>query len=132
MTDRTHDEAAITALFDEQAQAWERADHEGFAAAFADDADFINITGTPLRGRQAIAEHHKRLWATIYKGSKGTREPLRIRFINEDVAVVENEVTLRFGDNERHAHALVVAVRNGDRWEIAALHNMLPFVPQSV
>jgi uncharacterized protein (TIGR02246 family) len=69
------------------------------------------------------------LWATIYSGSKGVRGPMRVRFIHPDVAVVESEVTLTFGDQQRHAHALSVAVRNGDRWELAATHNMLPFVP---
>jgi uncharacterized protein (TIGR02246 family) len=129
MADASRDEAAIVELFDRQRDAWERADHELFASAFAEDADFINITATPLRGRQQIAEHHAQLWATLYKGSTGTRDSLRVRFIHPDVAVVETEVTLRFGENTRRAHALAVAVRNGGQWEIAALHNMLPFVP---
>jgi hypothetical protein len=57
---------------------------------------------------------------------------MRIRFIRRNVALVENEVTLKFGENERHAHALVAVCRNGDRWEFAGLHNMLPFVPPPV
>ena len=129
MTDASEDEAAIRELFDRSENAWERADPDLFASVFAEDADFINITATPLRGRQEIAEHHARLWATIYKGSKGIRGPMRVRFIRPDVALVENEVTLKFGEHERHAHGLAVAVRNGDSWEIAGLQNMLPFVP---
>jgi len=131
MTDTSQDEAAILELFDRQAIAWERADAGLFASAFAEDADFINITATPLRDRQEIAQHHEKLWATIYKGSKGTRTSFRVRFIHPDVAAVETEVTLKFGEEERHAHALAVAVRNDGRWEIAALHNMLALRPPS-
>jgi uncharacterized protein (TIGR02246 family) len=129
VTDASQDEAAILELFDRQTTAWERADAELFASAFAEHADFINITATPLRGRREIAEHHKKLWATIYKGSAITGGPTRVRFIRPDVALVESEASLKFGEEERHAHALAVAVRNGDRWEIAALHNMLPLRP---
>ena len=129
MVDTTQDEAAIDALFDKQAEGWERADSELFASAFAPEADFINITATPLRGRDEIARHHAQLWATLYKGATVSPGPRRIRFVTPDVAVVENEATLRMGEMERHAHALVVAVRNDGHWEIEALHNMLPFVP---
>lgn len=46
-----------------------------------------------------------------------------------DVALIESEVTLRMGEMERHAHALIVAARSNGQWKIEALHNMLPFVP---
>jgi uncharacterized protein (TIGR02246 family) len=129
MTDTSHDEAAIAALFDKQAEGWERADSDLFASAFSNEADFINITATALRGREEIARHHAQLWATLYKGATVTQGPRRIRFVRRDMALVENEVTLRLGEIERRAHALVVAVRNDGEWKIEALHNMIPFVP---
>lgn len=129
MPDTSHDEAAIMALFDAQNDGWEQADSELFASAFAPDADFINITATALRGRDEIARHHAQLWSSVYKGSAITPGAMRIRFVHPDVAVVEREVTLRMGEMERHAHALIVAVRHDGQWLIEALHNMLPFVP---
>jgi uncharacterized protein (TIGR02246 family) len=129
LAEQSEDEAAIEALFDTQSRAWERADSELFASAFSTDADFINITATALRGREAIARHHAQLWATLYKGATVTAGPRRIRFVRPDIALIENEATLRMGETERHAHALVVAVRNDGQWEIEALHNMIPFVP---
>jgi uncharacterized protein (TIGR02246 family) len=129
MTDTSADEAAIEALFDKQSDGWQRADSELFASAFSTDADFINITATPLRGREAIASHHAQLWATAYKGATVTQDARRVRFIRPDIALIENEVTLRLGEMERHAHGLIVAVRNDGKWEIEALHNMIPFVP---
>lgn len=82
-----------------------------------------------MRGREEIARHHAQLWATIYKGATVTPGAMRMRFVRSDVAVIEREVTLRMGEMERQAHALIVAVRNDGRWEIEALHNMIPFVP---
>ena len=131
MQDTSQDEAAIRELFDRSSNAWEQADHDLFASVFAEDADFINITATPLRGRQEIAEHHARLWRRSTRGRRVHRAQCRIRFIRPDVAMVENEMTVKFGENERHAHGFAVAVRNGDSWEIAALQNMIPFVPPS-
>jgi len=125
------DEKAIEALFDIQGEGWARADGELFASAFADDADFINITATALRGKDEIARHHTQLWATVYKGATITPGAMRIRFMRPDVALIEREVTLRMGEIKRRAHALVVAARNDGRWEIEALHNMLPFAPAS-
>ncbi len=69
MADMKEDEIAIYALFDVQDEGWARADGELFASAFADEADFINITATALRGRESIARHHTQLWATVYKGA---------------------------------------------------------------
>ena len=57
---------------------------------------------------------------------------MRIRFVRPDVAAtIERRSTLRLGEIERHAHLLAVAVRTDGRWEIEALHNMIPFVPPS-
>jgi uncharacterized protein (TIGR02246 family) len=54
MTDTSRDDSAIREVFDRQSDAWERADPDLFASAFAEDADFINITAKALRGRQEI------------------------------------------------------------------------------
>jgi hypothetical protein len=35
------------------------------------------------------------------------------------------------GNIERHAHMLALALRNGDKWELQAVHNMIPFTPPS-
>lgn len=124
------DEAAIRALFDRQGEAWLREDGEAFASVFAIEADFINIRAHALRGRAEIARHHTQIFTTIYRGSKVRIGDLRIRFIRPDVATVEaaSSVTLK-DQTERQAHLMAVAVHNGEKWEIQALHNMVPFVP---
>lgn len=124
------DEAEIRALFDRMGEAWEREDGESFASVFAIDADFVNIRAHALRGRAEIGRHHTQIFTTIYRGSTVRIGGLRIRSIRPDVATIEAEsaVTLP-GQPERHAHMLAVAARDGGRWEIQALHNMIPFAP---
>ena len=124
------DEASIRALFDTMGEAWARADGETFASVFATEADFINIRAQALRGRGEIAQHHDRIFSSIYRGSSVRVEDLRIRFVRPDVATIEAVSTVTLKDQpERHAHMLAVALRNDGRWKIQALHNMIPFAP---
>ncbi len=126
------DEAEIRALFDKQGEAWVREDGEAFASVFAIDADFINIRAHALRGRAEIARHHNHIFSSVYRGSTVRLGSPRIRFVRPDVATLEIESAVTLKDQpERHAHLLAVAVRNDGRWEIQALHNMVPFVPPS-
>jgi uncharacterized protein (TIGR02246 family) len=62
------DEAAIHELFEIQGRGWASGDADLFASAFADDAEFFNITSKVLKGRLEIAQHHRQLWASAYKG----------------------------------------------------------------
>jgi uncharacterized protein (TIGR02246 family) len=129
MTSPTEDEAAIRSLFDVQGEAWAQGDAVLFASVFASDADFINIRAHALRGRDEIARHHKQIWETVYRGATVRLGDMRIHFIRPDIATIELKSTLNLGDTERHAHMLAVAARNDGRWEIQAVHNMLPFSP---
>lgn len=54
------DAPAIAAvLIEKMEQAWNRADGAGFATAFTDDADFVDIHGTLHQGRIAIGHGHQ-------------------------------------------------------------------------
>ena len=124
------DEAAIRTLFDKQSEAWKRRDGEGLASQFAEDADFINITGKALRGRAEIARHHNELFTTVYRDASVQVGELRIRFVRSDVATIEASSTLTLpGQPDRHANFLAVASRDEGQWKLRAFHNMVPFVP---
>ena len=129
MTGTPHDEAAIRALFDLQGEAWLAGDGDRFAMAFAEDADFINMTATKLRGRAEIARHHNMIFSTVYKGVKMELSDLRIRFLRPGVATIEADASGRVGNEDRHANLLAIALKNDGEWLIHALHNMIPFKP---
>jgi uncharacterized protein (TIGR02246 family) len=129
MTSAEADEAAIRRLFDISAEAWAKGDAELFASVFAEDAIFINIVAHRLQGREEIARHHAQLWANVYSGAKVETDSVLVSLVRPDVATVEVKSTLRMGDIERHADQLALALRNGDTWELQAVHNMVPFTP---
>jgi uncharacterized protein (TIGR02246 family) len=127
MTTTSADEAAIRRLFDIQGEAWLAGDGDHFATAFAEDADFINITATALRGRAEIARHHDMIFSTVYKGVKMELSDLRVRFLRPDIATVEADARGRVGEEDRQANLLAVVLRNDGERLIHALHSMIPF-----
>jgi uncharacterized protein (TIGR02246 family) len=87
------DEAAIRALVAEQAEAWNRGDAAAWSKDFVSEADFVNIFGMVLNGREEIEKRHADIFATIFKGSR-TQVTVR-RFVlvgkDKDVAVVDTD-----------------------------------------
>lgn len=65
---------AVRALASRLGAAWAAGDGDAFAAAFAEDADFIDIRGGHHAGRAAIARTHASIFATVYRGSTATYE----------------------------------------------------------
>ncbi|MBV9418151.1 MAG: SgcJ/EcaC family oxidoreductase, partial [Alphaproteobacteria bacterium] len=83
----TQDEQAIHAIVQSMEAAWNRGDGDGFAAHMSDDADFIDVLGRHHTGRKAIAEGHKGIFATIYKGSVVNYTVERVRPLGPLAAV---------------------------------------------
>ena len=75
-------------------QAWERADGAGFAAAFAVDADFVNILGMSTRNRAEIASWHQRIFDTIYRGSRVVFEHADARALTAEITLAQVRSTL--------------------------------------
>ena len=118
---------AIEALLATTAEAFAKGDGDLLASAHTEDADFINIRAKELRGRAEIAEHHRTIFSTVYRGATAETEGLRVSLIRPDVALVEMRTVVRAGDLERHAHMLAVAVDGPEGWKLRAVHNMIPF-----
>ena len=68
--------------------AWNSSDSAGFAAPFAEDADFVHILGGHFTGRTSIERSHRAIFDTIYKGSTVKFEVEKTRFAGSDVAIV--------------------------------------------
>src|SRR4051794_15805188 len=63
-------EAEVAPLVRALQEAWNTADSAGFAAPFADDADFVNVYGMHARGRDAIRGGHEGIFRSVYAGSQ--------------------------------------------------------------
>jgi uncharacterized protein (TIGR02246 family) len=108
-------------------QAWNAADGAGFAAPFAEDADFVNVLGMHARGREAIAAGHDEIFRTVYAGSEVRYRVERARLLRPDVALVHmhGALTIPTGPmaGEHEARPSMVLTREGGEWRIASFHN---------
>jgi uncharacterized protein (TIGR02246 family) len=90
------DEQIIQGILEQIETAWNRYDSVSLAAAFAEDANFIQIFGGQLDGRPAIEAAHRHIFATIYRGSHASFVLRSIRFLRPDVAVVFARAHVKF------------------------------------
>jgi uncharacterized protein (TIGR02246 family) len=120
----TDAEQAVRQIVEGLEAAWNAGDSRGFAAAFAEDADFINVIGTHRHGRADIELGRRQAFDSIYKDGKIKYAIERIRFIRPDaaVALVRTQLTLRGGETiaMRTTMMLTKADRN---WQIVVYQN---------
>jgi uncharacterized protein (TIGR02246 family) len=123
-----HDEAAVRQIVQQVQDGWNAGSGEGFAAPFAEDADYIVVDGRYVSGRVPIGEGHQYIFDTIYKGSNNTMQVENVRFIRPDVALARVHAHLKFSDGgelrEGTARSTWVLTKNeSGQWSIAAFQN---------
>jgi len=119
------DEAQL--IVERMENAWNSADGHAFVAAFAEDADFVNVMGMHARGRDAIAEGHEHIFRTVYAGSRVAYRVERARLLRPDVALVHVEAGLDVPGGPMAGHHAarysMVLTHDGGEWRIASFHN---------
>jgi len=82
--------AAIDAVLSERFIAgWNAHNAHLFASAFAADADFTNVRGIGVSGRDNIEKFHADVFARFFMHSHQSAQVQKIRFLNADIAVVD-------------------------------------------
>ncbi|MFJ6381070.1 SgcJ/EcaC family oxidoreductase [Kitasatospora sp. NPDC092039] len=124
----TSDAAALRAVPERIVAAWAQHDADGFAEVFTEDATLILPGDVFLTGRQAIRAFMTQAFAGPFKGTRVTGEPVSVRPLAEDVAVVVTRGgVLAPGDTEvtaeRAIRATWVLARQGGDWRIASYQN---------
>ena len=123
----TKDEGAIQDILKQLENAWNAADSVSFAAAFAEDANFIQIFGGQLDGRPAIEASHRHIFDTIYRGSHASFGLRSIRFVRADVAVVFARAHLSFHEGkevrEIETRPTLIVAKQEATWQIVAFQN---------
>lgn len=123
----TADEQVIQGILQQIEAAWNRYDSVSFAAAFAEDANFIHIFGGQLDGRTAIEAAHRNIFETIYRGSHASVVLRSIRFLHPDVAVVFARMHVKFkeGNEARdlETRPTLIVVKEQDKWQIVVFQN---------
>jgi uncharacterized protein (TIGR02246 family) len=127
----TSDAAQIEAAIASLADAWNRHDGHAYAAAFAEDADFVNVLGQRQRGRAEITARHLELFRTIMQSSILHVLHHSVRFLTETVAVAHvkwemegHEPPLGWNVPALRQGILSIVFQKGlDGWKIASAHN---------
>jgi len=113
------------------AESWNRHDMTAFAAAFSEDADFVNVIGMHWRGRQEIEAKHTVTHRTIFRNSTLQILDSAVRFLSPSVAIAHIRTQLsgaeslpgRNAPEIRRTLLTCVLVKEDDRWWITAAHN---------
>ena len=104
-------EQAILELVETVIAGWNSHDMKVFASPFAEDADFVNVAGQWLRGRQEIADRQDER----FRSSRLRADRISIRFVRPDVAVV-------------HFRWETAGDRGPDGWGVAVRHGITTFL----
>lgn len=128
------DESAIRGLVQKMQDGWNEGDGVAFAAPFAEDADYVVVNGTHIRGRKAVAAGHVQIFNTIYRDSHNELKVEQIRPVRPDVAIVHvhAHLTVRVESvmEETDARFTAVAVKTDGKWEFAAFQNTRLWEPR--
>ena len=123
----TSDEKALHEMVYHLEAAWNAADGQSFAEAFAEDADFIHLLGGYYTGRAAIEAGHRMIFGTIYKGGAVRYSVEKIRFVRPDVAIVYLRQYLQFHEggsaSDLEARPTLIADKRDGRWQIVHVQN---------
>ena len=124
----------IEALVHRLEDAWNAGDAAAWVQDCLDDADFINIRGEILPGRQASETRHALMFEGPFRGSRLAISIRSTKLLSSDVAVVDTDCRLTgaprmpSGVLATEAGLLLtrlkqVLVRRDGRWWIAASQN---------
>ena len=128
------DEAAISEHVKQMEMGWNKKSGALFAKPFAEDADYVIINGTRIKGRPAIEKGHQQIFDTIYKTTTLSLTVEQVRFLRPDVAVAHVRAHMKTpqgeGPHEHDAMITLVMTKDHQGWKIAAFQNTQIVSPQ--
>ena len=88
------DEAAIRAVQEHQADAWNRHDAAAYARLFTEEGDVVNVVGWWWRGRAQIESKLTSAFAFVFHESRLTITETSVRFLNPTLAIAHVRWTM--------------------------------------
>jgi uncharacterized protein (TIGR02246 family) len=129
-------EQAITEVLERFTEAWNTHDAKAYADLFAENADFTNVFGQSLHGRETIEAQHAKIFASMFKDSRITSMYSTVRLIDQLFASVDviwtmsGAVDMKGNSwaDRKGLMSLVMKFEN-EVWSILIMHNMdLPVI----
>lgn len=124
----TEDQQAVTSLYQQMMDGWNRGSGAGFATPFIDDGQQIAFDGTHFRNRKEIALFHQQLFDQFLKGTRLVGKITNMQLLAPNVILAHGiGGTVMAGDADlspdRNSVQTLVAVQRNGEWRLAALHN---------
>jgi uncharacterized protein (TIGR02246 family) len=128
-------EAAIRAIVSDQATSWNAGNAAEFCQSAAPDISAFNTSGADMSGKARFCQRQQQILAGIFKGTTKKQLIRRLRFITDDVAIVDidNEIhgltttpsgAPLSGDGVSRTLLMEIFVRRDGRWLMEAFHNI--------
>ncbi|MCO6480705.1 MAG: SgcJ/EcaC family oxidoreductase [Phaeodactylibacter sp.] len=124
------DEAAIRGLVQSMADGWTEGSGEKFAAAFADEHDYIVWNGMYFKNfnTQGNAAAHQGLFESVYKDTEHYATVDKVKFIREDIALIHVLAAVVKKGEGRPADPGVLWTglleKQEGQWKIISFHNL--------
>ena len=118
------DDDAVRALVAAYNDARENRDPQAIEALFTADADQLVSSGEWRRGRGTLVQGM--LGSSRRNPGTRTLTVETVRFISEDVVIADARYEIASADSVRKMWSTFLAKKEGGRWKIAAIRNMLP------
>ncbi|MEO6401674.1 MAG: SgcJ/EcaC family oxidoreductase [Vicinamibacteria bacterium] len=118
-------------------RAWNTHDMKALGGLFAEDADFVNVTGRWWKGRAEIQAKHEETHATRFKTTTLAATGTVVRLPRPDVAVIHFNWELT-GEIDQEGKAggprrgvmQIVAAKQAEGWTIIAAQNTNALPPR--
>ncbi len=116
-------DGAVRAVLDEQVQAWNRGDIEGFLKGYAKSDDTTFISGDDItRGWQTVLDRYKKNYGSREKMGTLAFTDLQVKPVSEDTAVVNGRYQLTRANDTPHGRFTLIFQRSADGWRITHDH----------
>lgn len=127
--ERSTDIAAIQAISQSFAQAFEKGDAATISSFWTETGEYINENHPPVRGRAALTKMFGDFFAKRGPVSvTGTSDS--IRFIGSNTAIEEGTVTVKADDRSIKSHYSSLYVQENGKWLIAVMKEWRVQTPQ--
>jgi uncharacterized protein (TIGR02246 family) len=115
--------AAVRAVLDAQAAAWNRGDIEAYMDGYARSADTVFVSGDRVtRGWQPVFERYKKAYDTREKMGVLTFSDIDVTVLSKDAAIVLGRWHLQRSKDEPHGRFTLVFRKTKAGWKIVHDH----------
>src|SRR5437773_3912052 len=123
-TSNSKEEAAIRAVLDVQAAAWNRGDIEGYMDGYDRSPNTEFVGGDTInRGWQSVLDRYKRRYDTREKMGMLTFSDLEITVLSKDAALVLGRWRLKRAQDEPHGTFTLLFRKTTSGWKIVHDHS---------